>query len=86
MKKCEEREIRDSCWNKAGENELVFVILARDLAAPAAIRAWCKERIRLGKNEPMDAQIQEALDLAEKMPTDRLIRELHADTMKKLNP
>lgn len=58
---------KGSCWNKARTDERVFVLLSRDAAAPAAIRAWCDERIRLGKNTIQDAQIREALDCADLM-------------------
>ncbi len=47
--------------NKADANEMTFVLLARDIAAPVTIRAWVEERIRLGKNHRDDAQIVEAL-------------------------
>jgi hypothetical protein len=46
---------------------MVFVLLGRDAAAPAAIRAWAAERIRLGKNAPTDEQIVEALRCADTM-------------------
>lgn len=49
-----------SCLNKASDEENLFVLLGRDPAAPAAIRAWIAERIRLGKNAPGDGQILEA--------------------------
>jgi hypothetical protein len=49
-----------SCWNRAKDDELTFVLLGRDAAAPAAIRAWIDERIRLGKNDAWDAQIRSA--------------------------
>jgi hypothetical protein len=63
------REINDprSCLNRAGENEMIFVLLARDQASPVAIRAWIAERIRLGKNTANDAQIIDALASAEYM-------------------
>jgi hypothetical protein len=67
MKKCIEISDPTSCWNKAKDEELVFVLLGRDAAAPAAIEAWCAERIRLGKNKPGDEQIGEARSLAEIM-------------------
>jgi hypothetical protein len=65
--KKDEAEHRNSCWNKARDDERVFVLLARDRAAPAAIRAWVDERRRLGLNVFMDPQIQEALDCADRM-------------------
>jgi len=57
----------DSCWNKAQDDEIVFVLLARDPAATAAIVAWCNERVRLGKNGPDDPKIEEALRCAAEM-------------------
>lgn len=51
-----------SCLNKASDEENLFVLLGRDPAAPAAIRAWIAERIRLGKNAPGDGQILEAAE------------------------
>lgn len=53
-----------SCLSKAREDEMLFVLLARDAAAPATIRFWVTERIRLGKNTENDKQIQEALACA----------------------
>jgi L-aminopeptidase/D-esterase-like protein len=51
----------------AHPEEMVFVLLGRDAAAPVAIRAWVQERIRLGKNAPTDEQIAEAMQCAEIM-------------------
>lgn len=57
-----EKEISDpnSCLNKAKDNEILFVLLGRDPAAPAAIRAWIRERLQLGKNVEKDDQIKSA--------------------------
>jgi hypothetical protein len=63
----------NSCWNKAADSELTFVLLGRDKAAPAAIEAWCQERIRIGKNTENDPQIQEARRCAAEM----VHRQLH---------
>lgn len=60
MKKLKEASDPKSCWNRADEEEIVFVLLARDPAAPAAILAWINERVRIGKNYAGDAQILEA--------------------------
>jgi hypothetical protein len=56
-----------SCLNKAGETEWLFVLLARDPAAPSAIRAWVAERLRLGANDAGDEQLAEALQVADRM-------------------
>ena len=49
-----------SCMSRARDDEMTFVLLGRDKAAPAAVRAWIEERIRLGKNTREDPQILEA--------------------------
>ena len=71
MIKRDEMEDSNSCLNKAGDGERLFVLLARDPAAPVAIRAWVAERIRLGKNGPDDDQIREAIECASLMEIER---------------
>lgn len=63
-----------SCMTNALDDEMVFVLLGRDAAAPLAIRAWAEARIALGLNERTDEKIVEAFKCAETM-------ELEADTM-----
>ena len=72
MIKRDEIEDQESCFNKAADGERLFVLLARDPAAPAAIRAWIAERIRLGKNTPDDDQIREAYECAKLMEWERV--------------
>lgn len=67
MTKADEREKPDSCFNRALDHELMFILLERDHAAPVAIRAWAAERIRIGANKPGDAKILEALAVADSM-------------------
>jgi len=71
MKKREELSNPKSCMSRAGDDELTFVLLARDQAAPQTIRYWCYERIRLAKNKLDDPQIQEALECARAMEEQR---------------
>lgn len=71
MKKVNEILSPASCFNKALAEEMLFVLLARDAAAPVAIRAWCSERIRIGENNCGDAQILEALACADAMEAQR---------------
>jgi hypothetical protein len=71
MRKIDELANEASCLNRARMDEMVFVLLGRDKAAPFAIRAWVEERIRLGKNERTDAQITEALACATTMEAER---------------
>lgn len=61
----------ESCLNTAYDQEQLFVLLARDPAAPAAIRAWVAERLRLGRNKPGDEQIREAYECATLMELQR---------------
>lgn len=72
MLKRDELADPNSCWNKARDDERVFVLLARDSAAPAAIRGWVAERLALGKNAPDDPQITEALSCAAMMDREQL--------------
>jgi hypothetical protein len=72
MIKRDEIDDQNSCLNRAGDGERIFILLARDAAAPAAIRAWVAERIRLGKNSLDDAQIVEALQCAMYMDRERV--------------
>jgi len=69
--KSDELSDSNSCFNKAADSERLFVLLARDPAAPYALRAWVDERVRLGKNRLEDGQIQEALDCARLMELER---------------
>jgi TusA-related sulfurtransferase len=71
MIKRDEIEDSESCLNKAQDGERLFVLLARDPAAPVAIRAWVAERIRLGKNKAEDDQIREAVECANLMEVER---------------
>ncbi len=71
MIKRDEIEDTESCFNRASDGERLFVLLARDPAAPAAIRAWVAERIRLGKNTVGDEQIREAYECANLMEMER---------------
>jgi hypothetical protein len=69
-KKDELHNLNHSCMNSAHYDEMVFVLLSRDAAAPVAIRAWVVERLRLGKNVETDRQIVEALNCAKVMETE----------------
>jgi len=67
MIKREELTNPNSCMSRAKDDEMTFVLLGRDAAAPYAIRQWIEERIRLQKNTYGDPQIIEALECAEKI-------------------
>lgn len=67
MRKRDELGRKDTCMAHAHSQEMTFVLLGRDPAAPMAIYAWAAERIRLGKNAEGDAQIIEARACADTM-------------------
>lgn len=64
MRKKHEIARSDSCWNKATDDEILFVLLERDAAAPETIRFWARKRIELGLNKPDDIQIRNAMQTA----------------------
>jgi hypothetical protein len=61
-----------SCLNRADDNELLFVLRGRDVAAPGAIRVWCAKRVLMKKNTWGDPQIVEALNVADAMELERV--------------
>ena len=67
MLKRDEATHENSCWSKAREDERLFVLLARDSAAPATIRYWANLRVALGLNSRYDPQIVEAYNCADRM-------------------
>lgn len=71
MLKREEFNDPESCLNRARADELIFVLLGRDVAAPDAIRAWVYQRCRAGKNNLSDQQIVDALAVAHRMEKER---------------
>jgi len=64
-------ELKQGCMSRALDDEMTFVLLARDIAAPAIIRAWCDERIARGRNRSNDHQIIEARICANEMERQR---------------
>jgi hypothetical protein len=71
MLKRDELSKRESCLNRAKDDEMIFVLIGRDVAAPEAIRAWCRQRIALEKNKPNDFQLVKALSVARYMAENR---------------
>lgn len=64
MRKRDELTNPNGCMFRARDDEMTFVLLGRDAAAPDTIRAWIKRRIELGKNQPGDPQMVEAEECA----------------------
>lgn len=71
MRKRDELTDPKSCMSRARDDEWTFVLLGRDLAATAAVRAWIEERIRLGKNQRNDPQIVKAKQWIESVETEQ---------------
>ncbi len=71
MIKREELSNPESCMSRALPHERTFVLLARDGAAPIAIRGWIMARVARGKNTMDDPQIIEVLQCAEFMEAER---------------
>lgn len=71
MRKRDELTNPAGCMFRAKDDEMTFVLLGRDEAAPDTIRDWIARRIKLGKNRPDDPQIAEALACAEVMESER---------------
>jgi hypothetical protein len=70
MRKKDELSKERTCLRNAHPEEMVFVLLSRDAAAPVAIHAWVNERVRIGKNSWGDDQIVEALACARTMESE----------------
>lgn len=60
------------CYANAEPDEPIFILLARDVAAPVTLAFWMGQRIATGKNEPGDDQITEALECCRAMTAWRL--------------
>lgn len=60
MTKRDELLDHDSCFNKAEYHEMLFILLARDDAAPETIRFWINERIKRGLNKEGDQKLVNA--------------------------
>lgn len=71
MIKREELTNPQSCMSRAADDEMTFVMLARDIAAPDTIRDWCARRCVMGKNKPTDPQIKEAMACSGEMERQR---------------
>lgn len=71
MRKKDEISDPNSCLNTAKTYDWIFVLIEKDIAAPATIRFWVQERIRLGKNQPNDDQLKSALRVATNMEIER---------------
>lgn len=75
MRKWEELTNPGSCMSRASSDEMTFVLLGRDVAAPDIIRAWARLRVEIGKNKQTDPQIREALECARTMQRERELKE-----------
>lgn len=67
MTKTAEQLDPNSCWNQAGDDEVLFILRATDPASPSAIAAWAQARVKLGKNTMDDFKIADAISIALRM-------------------
>lgn len=81
MIKSEELNDPNSCLNRAEDDEMLFVLRAKDPAAPNVIRFWVQHRYQLGLNCPEDKKVAEALECAAEMS--RYQRELLIEQLSK---
>lgn len=65
MRKVDEMEQPTSCLNKAGGDEPLFVLRAKDPEAPETVRTWASNARTRGTHEP--EKIAEAFALADEM-------------------
>jgi hypothetical protein len=65
------QEMRDGCFARAKDDEEMFVLLARDLSAPAKVREWAIQRqmdISMGRKPASDMEmVDEAFACATRM-------------------
>ena len=70
MTKRENIDNPDSCWNKAKDDDIVFILKDTDETMAATIRFWMGERLRMGLNILTDSKIiqanKEQLDVTRK--------------------
>lgn len=83
MRKKVELTSPESCMSRAEQDEMTFVLLGRDVAAPSAIKYWVFERVRLGKNSYLDPQITEALNCANTMERERVLGAPRTETVQR---
>lgn len=72
MRKRDELNDPTSCLSRARDDEMVFVLLARDADAPGTIRDWIRRRIVRGKNRPGDPLMVDAEEVARTMEAERV--------------
>lgn len=60
------------CYAAAADDEPMFVLLARDPSAPAAIRSWAEDRLNRAAGRPTD---RESLKIAEAMACAKAMEE-----------
>ena len=73
MRKRDELTNPNGCMFRARDDEMTFVLLARDEDAPGTIRDWIARRIKSGKNKPGDPQMLEAERCAQIMENERQV-------------
>jgi len=71
----------DPCLEKAFEDEMLFVLMARDETAPAMVIEWIKINLRKQPEE----KLREAFECAMKMIKTRIVREHPSGKIKSIH-
>lgn len=80
MTKRENIDNPNSCWNKARDDEQVFILLERDEAMAATLRSWADNRIRLEIDKSTSPKITAARRLADML--DRITLKKYSDKLR----
>lgn len=70
--KHEESENPDSCWNKAADEEPLFILRAQDRLAEEAVRWWALYCEQMGVDEAKVAEARSAADAMSAWPNRKM--------------
>ena len=56
-----------SCWNKAGDDEPVFVLRAQDILAPWLVAEWANMVLQLGDGRDLPPKVSAAYSICNEM-------------------
>ncbi len=65
MLKKDERDLPDSCFNKAADDEMIFVLKESDPSFRRTVQFWADHRVANGHNKRDDEKIASALRIVD---------------------
>jgi hypothetical protein len=71
MKKEDELRNPKSCFNKANNDELMFILLERDPTIISTVLHWINTRVEMGLNTMEDDKIKEAYNFCNTVASNR---------------